>query len=208
MRLFSWLLKKFLLAAVLTGAVLAALGWWLFRAEGGGTLEQRQQQTRRTLQAELAENRDALAAVEAKIALQPSAIAAQELRARQAAKVAQDLDDLGSGLNRLTTDGAQVKENEARQTRLKQMAADTTGRVGALKQELVCAQWEKDGLELARDRTLGQLRAADANQSPAKHYALVAWDRFGDLVLWGVALVVFGPTAVRFFSSRRPADVG
>ena len=208
MRLFSWLLKKFLLAAVLTGAVLAALGWWLFRAEGGGTLEQRQQQTRRTLQAELAENRDALAAVEAKIALQPSAIAAQELRARQAAKVAQELDDLGSGLNRLTTDGAQVKENEARQTRLKQMEADATGRVGELKQELVRAQWEKDGLEIARDRTLGQLLAADANQSPAKHYALVAWERFGDLVLWGVALVVFGPTAVRFFSSRRPADVG
>lgn len=208
MRLFSWLLKKFLLAAVLTGAVLAALGWWLFRAEGGGTLEQRQQQTRRTLQAEVAKNRDALAAVETKIALQPSAIAAQELRARQAAKVAQELDDLGSGLNRLTTDGAQVKENEARQARLKQMEADATSRVGELKQELVRAQWEKDGLELARDRTLGQLRAADANQSPAKHYALVAWDRFGDLVLWGVALVVFGPTAVRFFSSRRPADVG
>ena len=208
MRLFSWLLKKFLLAAVLTGAVLAALGWWLFRAEGGGTFEQHQQQARRTLQAELAKNRDALAAVEAKIALQPSAIAAQELRARQAAKVAQELDDLGSGLNRLTTDGAQVKENEARQTRLKQMEADATGRVGELKQELVRAQWEKDGLEIARDRTLGQLRAADANQSPAKHYALVAWDRFGDLVLWGVALVVFGPTAVRFFSSRRPADVG
>ena len=208
MRLFSWLLKKFLFAAVLTGAVLAALGWWLFRAEGGGTFEQHQQQARRTLQAELAKNRDALAAVEAKIALQPLAIAAQELRARQAAKVAQELDDLGSGLNRLTTDGAQVKENEARQTRLKQMEADATGRVGELKQELVRAQWEKDGLEIARDRTLGQLRAADANQSPAKHYALVAWDRFGDLVLWGVALVVFGPTAVRFFSSRRPADVG
>ena len=208
MRLFSWLLKKLLLAAVLTGAVLAALGWWLFRAEGGGTFEQHQQQARRTLQTELAKNRDALAAVEAKIALQPSAIAAQELRARQAAKVAQELDDLGSGLNRLTTDGAQVKENEARQTRLKQMEADATGRVGELKQELVRAQWEKDGLEIARDRTLGQLRAADANQSPAKHYALVAWDRFGDLVLWGVALVVFGPTAVRFFSSRRPADVG
>ena len=130
MRLFSWLLKKFLLAAVLTGSVLAALGWWLFRAEGGGTFEQRQQQARHTLQAEVAKNRDALAAVEAKVALQPSAIAAQELRARQAAKVAQELDDLGSGLNRLTTDGAQAKENEARQTRLKQMAADATSRVG------------------------------------------------------------------------------
>ncbi len=208
MRLFSWLLKKLLLAAVLSGAALAALGWWLFRAEGGGTFEQRQQHARRTLQAEVAKNRDALAAVEAKIALQPSVIAAQELRARQAAKVAQELDELGSGLNRLTTDGAQLRENEARQARLKQMDADATKRVGELKQEFVRLQWEKDGLEIARERLQGQLRVAEANQSPAGHYALAAWDRFGDFVLWGVALVVFGPTVVRFFFSRRPADVG
>lgn len=206
MRLFSWLLKKLLLAAVLTGAALAALGWWEYRRDGD-TFEQRRQVSLAGLQGDLARTGTALAAVEGRLALQPAAVGAQETRARQAAKVAQELNELGSGLNRLTTDGSQLRENETRQARLKQMEADATKRVGELKQEFVRLQWEKDGLEIARERVQSQLRVAEANQSPAGHYALAAWDRFGDFVLWGAALVVFGPTVVRFFSSRRPADV-
>ena len=203
MRLFSWLLKKFLFAAVLTGAVLAGLGWWIYRTEGKNFAQQRQL-TRQALQAETERTKAALAAVEVRLMLQPAAIAAQEMRARQAAGVAKELDELGSVLNRFTADGAQLRENEARLVRLKQMVVDATKRVGELKQELVRLQWEKDGVEIALDRTNRQMREAEDNQTPTFHFAMQVWGRFGDLVLGAVTLVTFGPAVVRFFISRRP----
>src|SRR5690606_31111384 len=98
-------------------------------------------------------------------------VSAQQLRAEQAARVARELGELGSGLNWLTTSSDQLRENEQRLVRMKQMETESQRRVIELGHELTRLQWERDGLEIAVQRSQDKLNVVAEEKSAWLHYA-------------------------------------
>lgn len=215
-RIISWLSHKLIFGAVLAVVALGGLGFWVyFRDQVDFDL--RRLEIVRALTGETAKLRAALADVEARLAAMRVEAAAQQERAAQAAKVANELESLGGGLNRLTTDSAQLRENEERLARMRQMQADSLKRAAELQENLKRTQWEKDGLEIALGRMQLQLKAAEENKSKVVHYVREAWARHGPYVLLVVGLYFLGPPLARilaylvfapFVSARAPVVLG
>jgi hypothetical protein len=195
-RFFSWLSRKLILAAVLAVVGLAGFGFWVyFRDQVDFDL--RRLEIVRALTGETAKLQAALSDVEARMAGMRAEITAQKDRAAQAARVARELDTLGSGLNRLTTDSAQLRENEQRLARMKQMESDALKRAAELTEQLTRTQWEKDGLEIAVGRLQLQLKSAEASKSKMVHYVREAWVKHGPYVLLIIGLYFLGPPLAR-----------
>jgi len=199
-RFFWWLLRKVMLALGLAGLALFALGWWSYQREGND-YESHRREVLRGLTLELARLRDAAETTAARMAAARVEIAAQKERAAQAGRVARQIEDLGSGLNRLTTSAAQQAEDEQRRTRMKQMEKGSFQRATELEQGLVHSQWEKDGIEIAVARKQQELAAARADRTLLVHYARVTWTRHGRWVLVAAGLAAIAP----FFLRRRRA---
>ncbi len=198
-RIISWLSHKLIFGAVLAVVALAGLGFWVyFRDQVDFDL--RRLEIVRALTGETAKLRAALADVEARMGAMRAEISAQQDRAAQAAKVAKELESLGSGLNRLTTDSAQLRENEERLARMRQMQAESVKRTAELQETLKRTQWEKDGLEIALGRMQLQLKSAEANKSKVVHYVREAWTKHGPYVLLIVGLYFLGPPLARIFA--------
>lgn len=195
-RVFFWLLRKLAWALLLGALGVIGVGLGLFLADQGD-FDLRRLEAVRTLTGETARLKTALVGVAARMAGTRVEVAAQQERAAQAAKVAGELDALSSGLNRLTTASVQLRENDERRGRMRQMEADSRKRVGELEQGLVRAQWEKDGMEIALGRTQQQLAGATAGTSVVRHYAREAWTSGGKTIMAVVALVMIGPALWR-----------
>lgn len=197
-RFFSWSLQKLTFGLLLAGLAVAGLGLWVYLRDEVG-FDVRRLEMVRALTGETAKLKAALADVDARLATARVEIAAQQDRAAQAGKVARDLDSLNSGLNRLTTDSAQVRENDERLARMKKMAGDSLGRVQELQEGLKRTQWEKDGLEIALGRMQLQLKTVEENKSKVVHYAREAWVKYGPSVLLALGLYFLGPPLGRIF---------
>lgn len=198
-RIISWLSHKLIFGAVLAVVALAGLGFWVyFRDQVDFDL--RRLEIVRALTGETAKLQAALADVEARMAAMRVEVAAQQERSAQAAKVANELERLGSGLNRLTTDSAQLRGNEERLARMRQMQADSLKRTAELQDNLKRTQWEKDGLEIALGRMRLQLKSAEENKSKVVHYVREAWAKHGPYVLLVVGLYFLGPPLGRIFA--------
>jgi hypothetical protein len=104
---------------------------------------------------------------------------------------------LGSGLNRLTTDAAQVRENDERLARMKAMATDSRQRVVDLGQDLVRLQWEKDGVEIALEQNQQRIKTATADDSKLLHYLRQDWTTHGWLVLGVFVVALLAPALWR-----------
>src|SRR5882757_3230135 len=115
-RFFSWLVQKLTFALVLAVLAVAGLGLWIYLRDQVD-FDVRRLEIVRALTGETTKLKAALGDVEARMTATKAEIAAQKDRAAQSAKVAADIDALNSGLNRLTTDSAQVRENDARVVR-------------------------------------------------------------------------------------------
>ncbi len=202
-RFSSWALRKLAFALLLGGLGLAGVGLWLFLHDPADFAQQRQAAVR-ALTGEASRLRAAAADVDARMAVTRTEIAARQERAAQAGKVASDLEAFSGGLNRLTTSSVQLRENDERLARMRQMEVDSHKRVGELEQNLVRTQWEKDGMEIALERTQQQLATAAASRSEVVHYAREAWTFGGKAVLAAVAVVMIGP----LFWRRRRAKLG
>ncbi|MBI3884442.1 MAG: hypothetical protein HY302_01745 [Opitutae bacterium] len=202
---FSWLLKRLLGAALVAGLGLAALAWWQQQKAGVDFATARQTELL-TLGREAAKLQADLAEVQQRITAGQSVVTAEELRSRQAAKVARELDELNSGLSRLTTDGAQVKENDERLARLKQMEADADKRAADTRQALTRDQWAQDGVELALARAREKYEATRKDDSAPLHYLRLAWDRYGQLVLVAAGVIFIAPSVWWFLRSSRPPE--
>ena len=202
---FSWLLKRLLRAVLVAGLGLAALAWWQQQKDGADFAQARQTELQ-NLGREVAILQAELTAGQQRITAGLATLAAEELRARQAAKVAKELDELNSGLARLTTDSAQVKENDERLARLQQMKTDSDKHVADTRQALTRDQWAKDGAELALARAQEKYAATQKDDSAPWHYLRLAWERYGQLVAAAVGVVFFGPPVVRFLRSSRPPE--
>ena len=201
----SWLGKRLLRAALVAGLALAALAWWQQQKDGADFAQARQAELQ-NLGREVAKLQADLTAVQQRIAAGLATVAAEELRARQAAKVAKELDELNSGLTRLTADSAQLKENDERLARLKQMEIDAGKHAADTRQTLTRDQWAKDGAELALTQAQEKYSAMQKDDSAPLHYLRLAWERYGQLVLAAVGVIFFGPPVVRFLRSSRPPE--
>jgi chromosome segregation ATPase len=174
------------------------VGLWIFLHDGSD-FETSHRNAIRKIETENATLRAALADSDARLAKARTEIAASQLRADQAAKVARTLDELSGGLNRVTTSSAQLKENDERLARMKQMEADSRKRAADLDRGLIRIQWEKDGIEIALERNRVQAASAATAESPFAYFARRAWTDYGKAVLVGVVVVMLLPSLWRFW---------
>ncbi len=197
-RFFSWSAQKLVVGLLLAVLGVAGLGLWVYLRDQVD-FDVRRLELVRALTGETAKLNAALSDVEARMAATRVEISAQSDRAAQAAKVARELTAMNSGLNRLTTGADQVRENDERLVRMRQMEADSLQRVAALSDSLKRTQWEKDGLEIALGRMQLQLRAVAEQKSKVLHYAREAWTKYGTHVLLIMGLYFLGPPLGRLF---------
>ncbi len=216
LRILSWLLKKLTFGVLLLVLAVAVLALRAF-VRDRGDFDLRRNETLRALTGEVKKLEAVLADVEARMADLGVQISAAEARAVESRRLAVEIADQTGGMKRLTMDAAQLKENDARVARLKQMEADSKARIVELRERLTRTQWEKDGLEIALGRMRGQVAAVEAQKSKVEHYARTAWEKYGRQVLALVAVYFLGPILWRllaFFllapliSGRAPVRVG
>jgi hypothetical protein len=110
---------------------------------------------------------------------------------------------LSSGINRITTDSAQLKENDERLVRMKQMEADSRKRADDLEQNLIRIQWEKDGIEIALEKNQTQLAAVATESSLWEHYLRRAWEEYGKAILVGVVILMLLPATWKLWRFSR-----
>ncbi|MDD3180779.1 MAG: hypothetical protein PHQ04_10580 [Opitutaceae bacterium] len=194
---FSWLIQKTAVVTTILVLGMSALVLWVFLRDRVD-FDLRRSEVIRALTGETRKLEAALSDVDSRMRDLRSEIASQQQRALQAAKVVAELSDLNGGFNRLLGDPMQLRTNEERMVRLKEMEAEATARVGELRQALVRAGWEKDGLEIALGRLQRDLQMAEESKSKIMHYFHEAWTRYGLYVSIALALYVMGPSLVRW----------
>lgn len=197
-----WPIRKLGFAALLTGLGLAGVALWIFNHEGNDFETSHRVAVRKT-EAENATLKAAVADADRRMASTRTEIASRRLRADQAAKVARELEELSSGISRITTDSAQLKENDERLARMKQMEADSKKRADDLEQALIRIQWEKDGIEIALEKSKTQLAAVEAEGTILEYYFRRAWEEYGTAVLVGVVVVMLLPSLWKLWRFSR-----
>lgn len=210
-RILSWLVRQLTFGVLLVAAGVLGFGAWIYLRDDI-QFEQRRLELARALNGQRGQMQAALADTEARLATLRADIAAQELRAREAARLVTELTGLNSGLNRLTTPAEQIRQNEERLARLRATEAEARQRIADWQQTLARAQWEKEGLVNALGRLESQLATVEAQKSRAVDFVREAWERFGWYVVLGAAIALLGPPLARLgiyfvfapFISRRP----
>ncbi|MDE3084367.1 MAG: hypothetical protein KGJ37_03985, partial [Verrucomicrobiota bacterium] len=141
----------------------------------------------------------ALADIGQRMTAMQAELAQQQARSRQAEKVIANLHGLHSWWDRLFGDSEQQQAYARQLERIEQLKHDTDVRIVTLQRNLVHAQWEKDGLEIALGKLDRRVRAAEANQSRVVHYLSLAWDKTKWYVAAALGLYFFGPTLGKLF---------
>lgn len=186
-KFLAWIGRKLTISLFLVGAGLMGLGLWLYLRDSDA-FDLRRQALVRELTGQNRQLRAALADVEARIARLMAEIPPEEARAREAARIAAQLEEMSSGLNRIGTSGEQLRENERRIASLRQTEASARGKVAELQQAVTRTTWEKDGLEIALGQSTARLAAAEQQKSKALHYVREAWARHGLTIFVAVAV--------------------
>ena len=199
--LLAWPLRKLAFAALLTALGLIGATLWIFLHEGA--FESNHRIAVQKLELEGGQLKAALADADHRMAVARTEIAARKLRAEQSARVVRELDELSSGLSRITTSSEQLKENDDRLLRMRQMEAESRKRADELEQSLIRIQWEKDGVEIAFERNQAKLTTVTAEASSWMNYVRRAWDSYGTGILVGVALVMMVPAFWRLWRFSR-----
>src|SRR5690348_10755086 len=132
-RIISWIAHKLVFALALAVIGLSGFSLWAyFRDQVDFDLSRLE--IVRALTGETTKLKAALADVQGRMGTMRTEISAQQDRAAQAGRVARELETFSGGLNRLTGDGAQLKENDDRLARMRQMESDSLKRVAELQQ--------------------------------------------------------------------------
>lgn len=211
-KFISWLLQKLTLSVAVLVVGVAGFALWIFLREHVD-LDLRRHELVRTINGDNRRIRAALDGVELRIAEMQASLARHEQRAREAARVAAELDQLSGGLNRLGTSADQARRNAERLASLREIEAAARREAAGQREALTRAEWEREGLTIALGRLDGQLREAEKQKSAVVHYAREAWSRYGAYVAITVAVWLVAPTLGRlvayflvapFISTRRP----
>lgn len=202
MSLLSWPLRKLAYAALLAVLGLTGAGLWIFLHDAND-FDASHRNAVKKIAAENGTLKLASADADARMAKTRTEIAASQLRADQAAKVSQTLVDLSGALDRITISSAQLKENDQRLARMKEMEVNSRKRAADLDQGLIHIQWEKDGIEIALEQNRAQAAALAPDESPLWYFARRAWADYGIAVLVGVAVVMVLPPLWRLWRFMR-----
>ena len=215
-RFFSWGLRKLTFGFVLVVAGLAGFGLWLYVREHVD-LEQLREDTLRQLTGENERIRTALQDVEVRLDGMSADLRRQQDRGREAARLRDDLEAENRGLARIVTSAEQIKLNDDRIARLKEIESQAGTEEARLRDLIMRTQWERDGLRVALGRLEGKIRQAEAKKSELVHYADEAWRRYGRKVVAVVLIWFLGPPLLRllayflvapFISSRAAVRLG
>jgi hypothetical protein len=216
LKLLSWLAQKLAAAALIAGLALAAYGIWLFLQEEGvlernrvarlhDALHRREQLTA------------AQQALEARIAALRAEIETQRQHVKQAEKVMAALREMDSWWEWLFGDRRQQAANRERLQQLEEKKKDFTGRWTEALQAVEQAEWQREGLGQALERTAEEIGQFEAGRSRVRQYLMLAWDKtkwwvigalagyFGGPTLWALALY-YGVAG--FLAGGRPIRLG
>lgn len=212
----SWLLQKLTLSVVLLIVGIGGFALWIFLREHVD-LDLRRQELMRSVSGESRQIRTVLDGVEIRISELQAALVRHEQRAREAARIAGEVEAMNSGLNRLTTATDQIRRNEERVASLRALEAEARREAAEVRQSLNRAEWEREGLKLALGRLDAQLQELERQKSRVLTYAREAWSRYGLYVATVVALWLIAPALGRlvafflvapFVSAARPVQLG
>lgn len=188
-----WLLTKFGAAALIVVLGLAALGLWLFLRDNLGVDVRRGEELQR-----LALERNRLVAakgeVERRIASFKAEAVGQQQRLDQAKKVMATLQALESWWDRLFGNRAQQGANADQVKRMEQIKAESTSLLLELRGRITQATWEKDGVEIALQRTEAEIKRVENTKSVVEHYWHRAWVQARWYIAGALAAYFFGPT--------------
>lgn len=215
-RFLSWGVQKLTFGFVLAVAGLGGFGLWLY-VRDHVDFEQLRQDTIRQLTGETGRIREALRDVEVRIDGMQADLTRQQGRAKEAARLRSDLEAENSGLSRLATSREQVRTNDERIVRLREVEAAANAEAAKLTELIQRAGWERDGLRVALGKTEVLLKKTEEERSQIMHYARRAWERYGRYVLGAVVVYFVGPPLWRvtaffllapFISARHAVQIG
>lgn len=215
-KIFGWFGRKLTFTIVLLVVGVGGFALWLYLRDSDA-FELRRDGLIRELTGKNQQLRAALAGIEARLAKLRAEIPLEEARAREAARIADLVEQQNSGFNRISLSGEQVRENERRIAALRQTEAGARSRAAELHQVMTRTTWEKDGLEIALKGAEAELASVEAQRSKALHYVREAWARHGLTVAVIVVLYFVVPPLGRLsayfifaplISRRAPVRLG
>jgi hypothetical protein len=215
-KIISWLLRRLTFGVILVTAGMIGFGLWMYLRDDL-RYEQRREDMARLLTGQRAQMRAALADAEVRLAEFERAIAEQDRRAAEAARIARELQDLNSGISRLSRSADETRQLESRLVRLRTTELEARQRAAELQRDLARTKWEREGLTQALGRIEFQLVEVEAGKSRLLEFIREVWSRYGWLILCGVLLWLVGPSLGRlvcyflfapFVSSRKPVRLG
>jgi hypothetical protein len=196
-RLASWLVQKTGVAVLVVVLGLGGYAVWLF-ARDHIDFDVRRLELMQMLTGERQHLRAALADVQHRIGNLEAELAAQQERAGTAERVLTALraDDSWwrAAWDKLFGDAEAVRTKEERLARLEKMKTAATTRATELRQTIIRATWERDGLESALGRVERHLAEVERNKSKVLHYLERAWLKTRWYVIVALASWFFGPT--------------
>lgn len=198
-KILGWFGRKLTFTLALLVVGLGGFALWLFLRDSDA-FELRRDALVRELTGKNQQFRAALADVDSRLAQLRAEIPLEENRAREAGRIAAQVEEQNSGLARLQASSEQVRENERRIQSLRQAEAAARARAAELQQVVTRTTWEKDGLEVALRGAEAELATAQAHKSKALHYAREAWAKYGRMIAIAVAVYFLGPPLLRLLA--------
>jgi hypothetical protein len=175
LKFFRWVFEKFAAGVLIVTLGFAACALWLFLKDNVD-FDQWRREIVRSLNGERTKVQSALADVNQRIGRIGAEITAEEQRAGQADKVIANLKELASTWDRYVGNRAQQKTNDERLASMTTLRQSLTTKIQSLRQEMMRATWERDGLEIALGRLDTRLQQVEARRSKVLHYVEGAWN--------------------------------
>ncbi len=197
-RLAKWLVQKLAAGVLIVVLGLAAYGLWLFLRDNVD-FDAVRRQFLSELNGERQHTRAALDDTNKRMAAMQAGLAQQQGRAQMAGRAIHELEQMRSMWASLFGDREQQQTYSVQLEHMEQVKHAADERAVELQQELVRAQWEKDGLEIALGKLDKRISLAEANQSRVVHYLLLAWDKTKWYVAAALGLYFLGPTLGKIF---------
>ena len=199
-RLASWLVRKIGVAVLIAMLGLGAYAFWL-SARDPIDFDLHRLELLRRLTGEQKHLQAALGDVKQRLAGFETGLAAQQERLRTAdrAMAALRADDTWwrTVWDKLFGDADRVRTKEERLARLEQMKADAMARVAELRNTIIRATWERDGVEIDLARVNRNLAAGERDRSKTLHYLSLAWQRSRWYVIAALAVWFLAPALWR-----------
>ncbi len=189
----SWILRKVSAGVLIFVLALAACGLWLFLQDNVDVEARRTEQIAR-----LTQEREKLAAAADELSRRVAEMQAdfehQQQRIQQAGKIVATLRQLESWWERMFGNREQQEANAAQIARMEELRSSAAARLLELQRAIGRDSGEREEVVAALERTEHQLVQLEQEESVARHYLLLAWDRIGLFLTVALGVYFFGPS--------------